>query len=160
MVTSSLMSPGRETGPGQIWIGLHVPRVWPPSGSDPGSAAIGSGGPCENTRTLASPKPKTQPFWLQYKNPKKFISFISLPLPLSHPFKFSRPSLTPRQMNTIAVFIPYPDSAVRRRLPPPSDEPETQKPPKISKLEDFYPSYPNLKLILPKTTPPSLDLGI
>ena len=53
VVTSSLASPGWGTGPGRIWFGLHVPRVWPPNGSDPGSAAIGSGGPCENTQTLA-----------------------------------------------------------------------------------------------------------
>ena len=45
MVTSSQTSPGRQTGSGRVRFGLHVPRVWPSNGSDPGSAAIGSDPP-------------------------------------------------------------------------------------------------------------------
>ena len=77
VVTSSLASPGRQTGSGRVRCGLHVPRVWPPSGSDPGSAAIGSGGPCENTRTLGfSKRPKRRRLGAIFKAPFSLFFFI------------------------------------------------------------------------------------
>ena len=72
---------------GRIRFGSDVPRVWPLSGSNPGSAAIGSDGPCENTRTLGfSKRPKRRRLGALFKAP---FSFFFILFYFSSPFRNS-----------------------------------------------------------------------
>ena len=106
---------------GRIRFGSDVPRVWPLSGSNPGSAAIGSGGPCENTRTLGfSKRPKRRRLGALFKAPFSLFFFFIL-------FFFSFSKLCPifsREKSSRLSLEFRPSTTSGLRSPPSAVTPE------------------------------------